>query len=130
MLWMITPAGGVDLGVAGHSACSYREARPGRLPAERALDDVAVVGRQELPLRSRQGLRGGALSGAIQDIDCELRRFGRAVDQDRIKISWLGSGRDGKYFAVGPQIEALLYVSGDGDSLASLPVGGSVLRSN
>lgn len=36
----------------------------------------------------------------------------------------------GKYFAVGPQLEALLYVSGDGDSLGSLPVGGSVMLSN
>lgn len=36
----------------------------------------------------------------------------------------------GKYFAVGPQVEALLSISGEGDSLTSLPIGASVMLSN
>jgi hypothetical protein len=35
-----------------------------------------------------------------------------------------------KYVAVGPQIEPLLAVSGEGDSLLSLPIGGSLLLTN
>jgi hypothetical protein len=35
-----------------------------------------------------------------------------------------------KYFAIGPQIEMTLALNGDGDTLASLPIGGSVMLSN
>ena len=35
-----------------------------------------------------------------------------------------------KYVAIGPQIEATLAVSGDGDTVTSLPVGGSLMLSN
>lgn len=34
------------------------------------------------------------------------------------------------YFAIGPQVEATLNLNGDGDTVASLPVGGSVMLSN
>lgn len=36
----------------------------------------------------------------------------------------------GKYIAIGPQIEATINVSGDGDSVSSLPIGGSLMLSN
>jgi hypothetical protein len=36
----------------------------------------------------------------------------------------------GKYLAIGPQIEPLLAISGDGDSLLSLPVGGNIMLPN
>jgi hypothetical protein len=36
----------------------------------------------------------------------------------------------GKYVAIGPQVEATLAVSGDGDSVTSLPIGGNVMLTN
>lgn len=36
----------------------------------------------------------------------------------------------GKYLAIGPQVETTLALNGDGDTLASLPIGGSVMLSN
>jgi hypothetical protein len=36
----------------------------------------------------------------------------------------------GKYFAIGPQAEPLLALSGDGDTLISLPVGGNIMFTN
>jgi hypothetical protein len=35
-----------------------------------------------------------------------------------------------KYVAIGPQIEPLFVLGGDGDTLASLPIGGNVMLSN
>jgi hypothetical protein len=54
----------------------------------------------------------------------------QAVSRNYVYTRFFVDYELGKYFAVGPQLEALLYVSGDGDALASLPVGGSILLSN